>query len=188
MDWYWSWSSNTWPPDAKTWLIRKTPMLQKIEGRRTEDENRDGRAWDGWMASPPRWAWAWASCRSWWTRKPCVLQSMGSQRFGHHWVTELNWGWLILVVQYLEPHLGRFKAWYWLHNLGLDSSEWSVILKTLSRLWHVQEWTSKLSTSYTSASWHHGSLTVIRIQGSKNKSSSEQETGCCTFSNHFQNF
>ena len=27
----------------------------------------------------------------WWTGKPAVLQSMGSQRVRHDWVTELNW-------------------------------------------------------------------------------------------------
>ena len=27
----------------------------------------------------------------WWTGKPGMLQSMGSQRVGHDWVTELNW-------------------------------------------------------------------------------------------------
>ena len=27
----------------------------------------------------------------WWTGKPGVLQSLGSQRVGHNWVTELNW-------------------------------------------------------------------------------------------------
>ena len=33
----------------------------------------------------------WASSRSWWwTEKPGVLQSMGSQRVGHNWVTELT--------------------------------------------------------------------------------------------------
>ena len=32
---------------------------------------------DGWMASPTRWTWIWASSRSWWwTGKPGVLQSM----------------------------------------------------------------------------------------------------------------
>ena len=30
--------------------------------------------------------WSW-----WWTGKPGVLQSMGSQRVGHDWVAELNW-------------------------------------------------------------------------------------------------
>ena len=26
----------------------------------------DVRGWDGWMASPTRWTWVWASSRSWW--------------------------------------------------------------------------------------------------------------------------
>ena len=34
----------------------------------------------------------WASSGSWWwTGKPVMLQSMGSQRVGHDWATELNW-------------------------------------------------------------------------------------------------
>ena len=38
------------------------------------------------------WTWVWASSGSWWrTRKPGVLQSMGSQRVGHDLVTEMNW-------------------------------------------------------------------------------------------------
>ena len=53
----------------------------------------DDRGWDGWMASPARWTRVWASSGSWWwTGKPGVLQSMGLQRVGHNWVTELNWG------------------------------------------------------------------------------------------------
>ena len=48
--------------------------------------------WDGWMASPTQWTWVWASSRSWWrTRKPGMLQSMGSQRVEHNWVTERKW-------------------------------------------------------------------------------------------------
>ena len=59
----------------------------KIEGRKSDD-----RGWDGWMASPTQWTWVWASSRSWWwTGKPGVLQSMGSQRVGHDSATELNW-------------------------------------------------------------------------------------------------
>ena len=27
----------------------------------------------------------------WWTGRPGVLQSLGSQRVGHHWATKLNW-------------------------------------------------------------------------------------------------
>ena len=48
--------------------------------------------WDGWMASLTQWTWVWASSRSWWwTEKPGVLQSMGSQRVRYNWATELNW-------------------------------------------------------------------------------------------------
>ena len=42
------------------------------------------------MASPTQWTWVWASSRSWWTGKPCMLQSMESQRVRHDWTTELN--------------------------------------------------------------------------------------------------
>ena len=53
----------------------------------------DDRRWDGSMASPTRWIWVWVSFGSWWwTGKPGMLLSMGSQRAGQDWVTELNWG------------------------------------------------------------------------------------------------
>ena len=45
--------------------------------------------WDGWMASLMQWTWTWANSGRWWrTGRPGVLQSMGSQRFRHKWVTE----------------------------------------------------------------------------------------------------
>ena len=52
----------------------------------------DDRGWDSWMASATQWAWIWTSSWSWWwIGKSGVLQSMGSQRVGHNWATELNW-------------------------------------------------------------------------------------------------
>ena len=67
--------------------FEKILMLGKIEGRR----RRDDRGWDGWMPSLTQWTWVWVNSRSWrWTGRPGVLQSMGSQRIGHDWVTELN--------------------------------------------------------------------------------------------------
>ena len=52
----------------------------------------DNRGWDGWMTSPTQWMWVWVNSGSWWwTRRTGVHQSMGSQRVGHNWVTELNW-------------------------------------------------------------------------------------------------
>ena len=45
----------------------------------------------GWH-HPQWWTWVWVVSGSWWwTGKPGVLQSMGSQRVGHNWATELNW-------------------------------------------------------------------------------------------------
>ena len=50
------------------------------------------RGWDGWMGSPTQWTWDWVTSGSWWwTGRPGVLQSMGSQRVKHDWATELNW-------------------------------------------------------------------------------------------------
>ena len=60
----------------RTDSLEKTLMLVKIEGRRMDD-----RGWDGLMASPTWWTCSNASSGSrWWTGKPGVLQSMGSQR------------------------------------------------------------------------------------------------------------
>ena len=51
----------------------------------------DDRGWDGWMAPPTQWTWAWVNSGSWWwTGRPGMLQFMGLQRVGHDW-TELNW-------------------------------------------------------------------------------------------------
>ena len=63
----------------RTYSFEKTP-----EG--------DDRGWDGWMASPTQQTWVWMNSRSWWwTGRPGMLQSMGSQRVRQDWVTELNW-------------------------------------------------------------------------------------------------
>ena len=78
-----------WPPDATSWLTGKRSWCW--ERLKAEGEGAD-RGWDGWMASPTQWAWVWINSRSWWwTGRPGMLQSMGSQRVGHDWATELNW-------------------------------------------------------------------------------------------------
>jgi len=61
----------------------------------------DDRVRDGWMASWIQWTWVWVNSSSWWwTGKPGILQSMGSQRIGHNWATELNWtGRLLLCYE-----------------------------------------------------------------------------------------
>ena len=64
--------------------LEKILMLGKTEGRR-EEGNRE---YDGWMVSLIQWTWTWANSRRWWvTGRPGMLQSMGSRRVGHDWVT-----------------------------------------------------------------------------------------------------
>ena len=44
------------------------------------------------MASPTQWTWVWVNSGNWWlTGRAGMLQSMGSERVGHDWVTELHW-------------------------------------------------------------------------------------------------
>ena len=71
----------------------------------------DDRGWDGWMASPTQWTWVWVSSGSWWwTGKSGVLQSMGSQRVRHDWVTELNWCVFVIkkgclqILYFMQPN------------------------------------------------------------------------------------
>ena len=76
-----------WPPDAQNWLIRKDPDAGKDWRQEEKGTTENERL----MASPTLWTWIWASSGSrWWTQKPGVLQSIGSQWVGHDWVTELT--------------------------------------------------------------------------------------------------
>ena len=88
-DWCWSWNSSSLSTWCKVFTQWKRPRCWERSKARGE---RDDRGWDGWMTSPTQWIWVWLSSRSWWwTGKPGVLQSLGSQRVGHDWATELNW-------------------------------------------------------------------------------------------------
>ena len=76
-----------WPPDVKTDSLEKTLMLGKLKAGGEGDD----RGWDGWIASLTWWTRVWVRSRSWWwTGKPDVLQSSGSQRIGHDWMTEFT--------------------------------------------------------------------------------------------------
>ena len=90
------WSSNnlaTWCKEQTHWKI-----LWCLERLKAGGEG-DNRGWDGWMASPTRWTRVLAGSRSWWwTGKPDVLPSMGSQRVRHDWATELNWTSKVMVL------------------------------------------------------------------------------------------
>ena len=82
----WSWNSNnlaTWCKELAHW---KRPWRWE---RLKAGGKGDNREQDGWMASPTQWIWIWANSGRWWrTWKTGMLQSMGSQRVRHDWVTE----------------------------------------------------------------------------------------------------
>ena len=84
-----SWSSNT----LAIWCEELTHLKRPWYWERLKaGGDGDDRIWDGWMASLTQWTWAWVNSRSiWWTGRPGVLQSIGSQRVRHTWATELNW-------------------------------------------------------------------------------------------------
>ena len=124
-DWCWSWNSSTLDTWCKELTHWKRPWCW--ERLKTGGEG-DDRGWDGWMASPIQWRWVWVNSGSWWwTGRPGMLQSMGPQRVGHYWVTQLNWtepeypDTLVshltklvetsLVVQWLRVHLPMQGTW-----------------------------------------------------------------------------
>ena len=58
------------------------------------------------MASLTQWTWVWVNSRSWWwTGRPGMLQSMGSQRVGHDWATKLNWTELINTYMHINTSI-----------------------------------------------------------------------------------
>ena len=87
-----------WPPDAKKWVTGKDP-----------DPGKDWGQEEKWaakveMASSTQWTWVWVNSGSWWwTGRPGVLQSMGSQRVKHDWATELK----------LKPVQETWETWVW---------------------------------------------------------------------------
>ena len=140
----------------RTDSFKNTLMLGKIEAGGEGDD----RGWDGWLASPTRRTWIWANSESWWwTGKSGVLQSMGLQRVGHDWATELNWlsswkeTWTLISICYkpwihLPSYISSYekRSWYfwrqlWLNILILSPKHPNQYNRWLlqSQLWEAQE-------------------------------------------------
>ena len=106
-----------WPPDAKNWLNWKDPDAGKDwrweEKGTIEDEMGGWHDCDDAMDMSLSKLWSW-----WWTGKPGVLQSMGSQRVWHDWATELTELALrsSLVVQLVKNPLAMRETWVLLEN------------------------------------------------------------------------
>ena len=87
--------------------LEKKLMLEKIQGGR-----RRGRQRKRWLDGITQWTWVWVSFGSWWwTGSPGMLQSMGSQRIGLDWETELNWTDLLVDSMIIEFNC-RTPSWY----------------------------------------------------------------------------
>ena len=63
------------------------------------------------------------SLSRWWTGKPGVLQSKGSQRVGHDWATELNWMW----------NLDKWYWWTYLQGRNTDTDVENGLVDTVEK-------------------------------------------------------
>ena len=93
-------SLDTWCKEPTHW---KRPWCRE---RLKAGGEGDFRGRDGWMASLTQRTWVWGIFRRGWrTGKPCVLQSMGSQRVRHNWATSNN---LVVTVFDIIVHIFLF--------------------------------------------------------------------------------
>ena len=105
--------------------LEKTLMLGKTGGRRRKGQQR--MRWT-------QWTWVWASLGRWWTGKPGVLQSIGSQ--SQTWLSNNN----ICISEVIDISPG-----------SLDST-----------LWFIQQpgiWYDILCTEVKKAGWQYTALT-----------------------------
>ena len=140
-DWCWSWKSNTLATRWEELTHWERPWCWE---KRKAGGEKDNRGWDGWMASPTWWTWVWASSGSWWwTGKPGVLQSMGSQKVRHDWATELmrwqislhthahNWTFVLTILE-RNPNLNTL---YWISMyFGMSTLMQSTTVKSTHEL------------------------------------------------------
>ena len=112
------------------WLIGKDLMLGKIEGGRRRGQER--MRWLNGITNSMAWVWT-SSGSLWWTGKPGMLHSIGSQRVGHDRATEVNWYFL-----YGFAYFWTFPINEIIHDLLYLTSFYIVYcFKGSSMLWHT---------------------------------------------------
>ena len=77
----------TWCEELTHWKRPWWWEWLKAGGEGDDDEDEMIR-WHHWLNGHEVWV---NSGSLWWTGRPGMLQSTGSQRIGHNWATELNW-------------------------------------------------------------------------------------------------
>ena len=130
----------------RTNSFEETRMLGKIEGRRRRGWQRM-RWLDGITDS---WTWVWVRSGSWWWKgMPGVLQSVGLQRVGDDWMTELNWSDRIIYRPATTDHQQSRK-----------------VGGKLAHLWTCLKWTEENKNSLgVYYNWMGGNVLTISGDG-----------------------
>ena len=142
--WYWSWNSNT----SATWCKELTHLRRPWYWERLRAGEGDDRGWDGLMALLTPWTWVWVSSGSrWWTGRPGVLQSMGSQRVRHDWVTELKWLTSLCMTLVVLPKPPALSNWFLVYQSSIQSVPTSSLPNQQPIFWIFPISSSKLKTA-----------------------------------------
>ena len=128
------------------------------------------------MAWLTQWTWVWVDSWSWWwTRRPGMLQFMGSQRVGHGWATELNWN-------------RQMQAWHCTDTVV--DAQWELFPSIwCQKSWHlVHPYQSHIETEiWRKEKWMWKSLSCVQLFGTpwtiySPRNSPGQNAGVCNLS------
>ena len=128
-----------------TWCEELTHLKRPWCWERLKLGEGDDSEWDGWMASLTQWTWVWVNSGScWWTGKPRVVQSMGSQRVGHDWAFDCR----------ITANCGKFfKRWEYQTTWP---ASWEICMQVKKKQPYMGQWTgSKLGKEYVKAVYCH---------------------------------
>ena len=119
------------PPHAKNWLTGKDPDAGKDwrwEKGTTEDEMV---GWHHRLDAANSGSW-------WWTGRPGVLQSMGSQRARQDWATKLNW--TTMSNKHLSIIILIMFFFLWTETFSKNSEDAGFTWMWVSPKYRVSHW------------------------------------------------